>query len=217
MALIPGVENINWVAIFLKVAYWIGYLLIIAFIMGVFVFIYYVWKFKYKLTVWPLYGSGQDGIFAFDKPKKNRVCWNKEKTAWKKLWPFMNREELEPFDSEYIYPGNNILAFDLNGQLIPARINITQTEETIRAEVNPVPYYIRNWQSLQHKKNNVEFAEKDWWQDNKAMVCGVITVGLCLVACMVTIYLNLKFAGPGIVETGRLADAINSFGNIPAK
>ena len=104
-----------------------------------------------------MFGSGKDGVFSIGKKKKNRFKWIKKRTAWKPMLPLFNKQEVEPFDSEYIYPGNQVYAFCLNGEWIPGRVNIDKDEDTIRAEINPVPYYVRNWQSLQHKKNAQEF------------------------------------------------------------
>jgi len=83
------------------------------------------------------------------------------------MYPLFNKKDIEPFDQEFVYPGKQIYVFDLNGAWIPGRININKTEGKLRAEINPVPYYVRNWQSLEHKKNAQEFSEHDFWAENK--------------------------------------------------
>jgi len=180
--------------------YWLTVALVSAIIIGIMIGIYYWFSFPYSMTVFPMYGSGKDGIFSFGKQKSNRIKWNKEKTAWKKMFPIGNKEEIEPFDSEYIYPGNKIFAFSLNDKLIPGRININKTEEEIRTEINPVPYYIRNWQSLQHKKHELEFAKHDWWSENKTLFITLVICGINLALCGFVIWFTYQYANSSQAE-----------------
>jgi hypothetical protein len=214
---IPGIDVTGWIPMIGQIVYWSVYAFIGMIMIGGMYFIYSWITFDHKITIWKLYGSGKDGIFSFDKPKTNKIKWIKKKKAWEMFWPLFNKKEYEPFDSEYIYPGLNCYAFELNNQLIPARINIKETEKTIRAELNPVPYYVRNWQSLEHKKDQVEFAEKDWWQENKGFVYMLVAVAICCTLCGLTIYLSYKFAFDGRQDVQMLTNAIKGFGNIPAK
>jgi hypothetical protein len=151
-------------------------------------------------------------VFSVGKEKNNRFKWIKNKTAWKKLWPLFNKNEIEPFDSEYMYPGNKVYAFDFNGVWIPGRINIGKTEEKFRAEINPVPHYVRNWQSLQYKKHAQEFAKHNFWEDNKQFIMAVVTVAICCAVCLGTIYFTYEFGVGGVENAGNLADALNNFG-----
>lgn len=214
MAVIPGFESLNWAYYFGRVIYWLAWSLMGVLLVGAMSAVYYFMSFPIKIHYWPLYGSGKDGQFAFDKPKKNRARKTKDETAWILMWPLFKTKEVEPFDSEFIYPGLNCYAFDLNGTLIPGRINIHKSEEEIRGQVNPVPSFIRNWQGLQHKKNAIEFSKTSWWDDNKTLVYAVITAGICLSLCGLTIYLTYKFAAPGVQSMDRLTSALKGFGTI---
>ena len=207
--------DVNWVPYIAQIVKWLGIIVGSLVIMGVMGFFYYLMTFTIKCEYRDLYGSGKDGSFSFGKKRTNKFKWIKNKQAWKPLWPLMNREEIEPFDSEYIYPGQNVLAFKLNNAWIPARININKTENQIRAEINPVPYYIRNWQSLKHKQNAAEFANHNWWEDNKHLFMTIATVAICCILCGVVIYLTFKFMGDGRSDVRALADAIKNFGNVP--
>ena len=215
MAILDG---INWLGYIAPAIKWLGYILISVAILLIFVAAYYFFAFKYKVTVFPLYGSGKDGTFAFGKPKTNKIMWNKTKTAWKTLYPLFNSKEIEPFDSEYIYPGNQLYAFELNNDLIPGRINIQKTENEIRGEINPVPYYIRNWQSLTYKKLQLEFSTPDFWTENKHYFYALIAILISCALCGATIYFTYKYAaGSGNANINALTDAIQNFGNIPGK
>ena len=199
---------------FTTIFFWLGWGLVGLSILGVFVLFYYFISFSMKVDTWTLYGSGKDGVFSFGKRKKNRVKWINKKTAWRPLFPLFNKTELEPFDSEYIYPGKQMFAFILNDKWVPGRINIDKNEEEIRGEINPVPYYIRNWQSLQHKKNAKEFAEHNFWEDNKYFFMVIITAALCLVMVGVTVYFTYKFATGGSAAMSNLAGALRNWNTI---
>lgn len=240
-----------------QVIFWIGYGAIglgLAVLMGAG---YYILSFDHKVTVFQMFGSGKDGVFSFGKPKTNRIKWVKNRTAWRSLWPFMNRRNIEPFDSEYIYPGKQIFAFDLNGRWTPGRVNIQiehddvppkkilelqneireylakkykdiadwthasieipQSEETIRAYIQPVPYHIRNWEAIEIRENAREFAEQTFWNENKTLIIALITAAICLALAGVTIYFSYQYAGGGQASMNNLADAIRNLGVIPAR
>jgi hypothetical protein len=215
MAIIPGLENINWFPIVGQFVYWISIILLGIVIITIFVMVGYLMQFRIKATIIPMYGSGKDGIFSVGKPKTNRIKWINNKTAWKSMKPFFNKNEKEPFDDEYIYPGNRVIAFELNGQWIPGRYNINQTEEGIRAEVNPVPYYVRNWQSIQHKKNAEEFAKQGFWNENKTLIMIILTAFACCAMVIATIYFTYKFAEGGRADISMLSNAIKGLQNVP--
>lgn len=197
-----------------QIIYWVGWSLLGIIIIGLFLVVFYYLTFNIKAETWQLYGSGKDGIFSIGKKKTNRLKWINRRSAWKPLFPLFNKNEIEPFDSEYIYPGNKIYGFILNNSWFPGRINIDQDEETIRGEINPVPYYVRNWQSLQHKKHAREFAEHNFWEDNKYFFMVIVTAALCLIMVGLTVYFTYKFASGGNAAMSNLADAIRNMNTI---
>ena len=206
--------DVNYASIISQTIYWIAYGLIgLLLILGM-VAAYFYLTHGIKATVFPLYGSGKDGTFSFGKPKTNKVKWTKKKTAWKSLFPLFNNKNREPFDQEYIYPGNRIYVFEINGEWIPGRININASEEKIRAEINPVPYYVRNWMAAEDKIDDSEFAREDFWTNNKMLIMTIIAVGICCALAGLTIYLTYQFAAPGASAMNNLATALNGFGNI---
>jgi len=206
--------TVNWSGIGASVIMWIGYILLIVIVLGAFAVLFYYMQFSIKADTWTLYGSGKDGNFAFSKKKKNRLRWINQKTAWRPMFPLMNKMEIEPFDPEFVYPGKQVYSFIQGETWIPGRINLNKDENTLRAEINPVPYYVRNWQSLQHKKNAKEFAEHNWWEDNKYFFMVIVTAALCLVMVGVTVYFTYKFATGGTGAMNNLATAISSFNTI---
>lgn len=199
-----------------SVLYWVGYALLGIFILLAFGVAYYLLSFNYKVTVYPIYGSGKDGIFSVQRPKTNRVKWIRKQTAWAKLWPLFNRKEIEPFDAEFIYPGKRILAFELNNEWIPGRVNINESEGQLRAEINPVPYFVRNWQGLQYQKNAAEYANPGFWEENKQFILAIATVLICCVTMLVAIYFTYKYLAPGRADLAAFTSALKSAGTVPA-
>jgi len=207
--------DINWMLYMGKVMYYLGYFLLTAVMISVLFLVYHFIQFNIKAEVFTLYGSGKDGVYSFSKPKNNRVKWVKDKTAWRSMYPMFNKKDIEPFDQEFVYPGKRIKVFDFNGEWIPGRINIEQDEETLRAEISPIPYYVRNWQSLKHKEHAQEFAEHNFWEDNKYFFMVIITAGLCLVMVGLTVYFTYNYATGGLNAATSLADSLRNFNTIP--
>ena len=108
MAIIPGLEGVDWFPIIGQFVYWTTIIVSGILILGTFAALWYILQFRMSAVVIPMYGSGKDGVFSFGKPKKNRVKWINNKTAWRSFTPFGNKIDREPFDSEYMYPGNKI-------------------------------------------------------------------------------------------------------------
>jgi hypothetical protein len=132
------------------------------------------------------------------------------------MWPLFNKKDIEPFDAEYIYPGKRIIAFELNNEWIPGRININKDEEHIRAEVNPVPYFTRNWQCLQYKQNAIEYSNPGWWEENKSFILGIVTVAICIAGMLAAIYFTYKYLAPGRADIQAFTAALRSSTTIPA-
>ena len=194
---------------------WGGYLVISGTLMFALIVVYYVLQFNIKVDVFPLYGSGKDGVFSVAKRKTNRARWIKGKTAWKPMWPLFNKQEIEPFDSEFIYPGNQVYVFDLNGRWIPGRVNINRTEEDIRGEINPVPYSVRKWESLKYKQNNIEYAEHDFWTDNKVLIIGLIFSVAMIIAACTMVWWTYQLAGGGRNDIQALTNVLKNINTIP--
>ena len=208
-----GLNNINWFASVSQIIYWVLYgflgLVLVLFFFGV----YYYISFKYKVEVYTLYGSSSDNHYSIGKKRTNRVKWNKDKTAWHKMFPLFSKKTIEPFDDQYIYTGNRIIAFELNKEWFPGRIDISSTAEGgKKGEIKPVPYWVRNWQSLEHKQNSMDFAKHDFWADNKNFIWMLLAVAICCSLCLATIYFSYKFAGGGVGAMDRLSSALQTFG-----
>jgi len=210
-AALGGLVNTN---AFGSLIYWMGYGLLGLVFVGGLGFVYYLSSFNHKVTVYRMFGSGKDGVFSVTKPVSNRVKWTKNKTAWRKLWPLFNNKDIEPFDAEFIYPGRRVIAFEINNEWVPGRINIKESEDTLRAEINPVPYFVRNWQGLQYQKNAIEYATHSFWEDNKALILGFLTVLVCMIAMLIAIYFTYQYLAPGRADLAAFTDALRNAGNL---
>ena len=168
-------------------------------------------KYNIPVTVFKVIGSGNEGRFIVGKAMKNRVCWAKNRTVWRPLKPFMNNKEIQPFPQENIYNGNKIYAFEYNDTWIPGEVNFNIKDGKLKAEIVPIPYYIRNWQSLAHKRNAMEFASGDFWSENKTMITALICVGLCMVMVLGSAYFVYKMTTMAQPSASALTTALNNF------
>lgn len=202
--------QVEWFAAFGQAFNMVGMLLIAVVILAIFFTVGHVISFKIKATVFPMYGSGKDGIFSVGKPKKNRVKWNKQRNAWFKLYPLFSKKEIEPFDSEYIYQGNNIYVSEFNDQWTPIKIDVGEIENKQTIEFKTIPHSVRNWQSLMHQKHEVEFARQGFWEENRNLLVtlGVVFCLCCLVGA--TMYFHYKFAGGSRSDAKMVATAIDN-------
>lgn len=212
---IPGLTAQNFMGIFSQAMMWVKYI-----IYGVGISIalwtaYLYMTYNIKADEFRTFGSGKDGVYSVAKRRKNRIKWVNNRTGWKTLFPLFNKNEIEPFSQEYVYPGNQVYAFIVDNVWVPGRININKNEDKLKAEISPVPYYVRRWQSLQHKKNAQEYAEHNSWEDNKHMIITISVIILCLILCGATVYFTYKFGIPK-GEINNLANALKSMVEVPS-
>ena len=209
-----GLNAINWSGMLSTTMYWLTYIVVAILLGAFFTVLSIILSYKIKVDVYRLCGSGKDGMYSIGKRTTNRLKKVDGGRAWKALWPLFNRKKISPFDSDYIYSGNRVYAFILNDEWIPGRINVNQDKNKLSVELITVPNHIRDWQSLQHKKNNLEFAEHNWWADNKLIVCTIIAVAVCCAMAVVTVWLSYKFAAGGKEAAASLTEAIKNIGII---
>ena len=214
MALIPGAENINLGAYVPNIMYWVGYIFAGIVLIGAMGAVFYYMSFPIKANIFQIYGSGKDGVFAFSKRTTNRVRWNNKKTGWQPMFPLFNKKQIQPFDSEYMYPGKQIYVFELNGEWMPGRINVTQGEDQLRCEINPVPYTVREWQSIEYKRNAIEYAEHNFWNDNRSLVVFLLCAVIIIAGAVATVWLTYKLAGAGSKDISSLVKALGDVGQI---
>ena len=207
-AIIPGMENINFAPIIAQGMYWLGVLLFSAIIISIMWFGYRMLTFKMKATIFPLYGAGIGGELSVGKPKHNRFKWNKDKTAWLMLKPYFNNKEIEPFDPSLLYPGNQVFAYEIGGEIIPCKHDINIEEAN--GKLKMVPHAIRAWQSQVHKKNAEKYAKIDFWSENKYLFITLGCVVTCAALCLGTIWLAYKFAQPASSNMAALTSAIKN-------
>jgi hypothetical protein len=206
--------DFNWAPLLAKILYWIGYFLLAAILCVAFLAAAMYMQYTIKAQVFPLRGSAKKGAFAVGRAKANRFKPNKAGTAWRPLFPLFNNKEVEPFSPEYIYPQKKVYAFKLGDQYIPASLDVNTSGGEMQALITPVPHHIRNWQSLQHKKNAQEYAKHNFWEDNKNIIMTLSAVALCCILAGVTVWLTYKFAAPVRGDIQGLTEALKGVGSI---
>ena len=98
---------------------------------------------------------------------------------------------------------------------VVGEINVNLTEEQVRAKINPVPFYVRNWQSLTYRKHEIEYAKQDFWTQNKYLIITLGVVAFCCILCGAVIYFTFEFAGGAKQSMDLLSSAIQGMQNIP--
>jgi len=192
-----------------KVMYYLFYVVILIVLGVVGWYVYYHASWKMTMYYWPVHGSGTGTTsYSVGKLKKNLVKWNPRKTAWKLKTPFLNKKEIEPFPPEHIFQGQTMYAFKVGDEYVPATINYDHKS------LNNVPYHVRNWQSMIHKKLAIELSERSFWDDNKYFFMVVVTAGICLAAVCVTVYYTYDFVKPAQASMDMLSRSISGITNI---
>lgn len=204
-------STIPWGGFLSKIMYWAGYAIVITIVIAVFYAIWWYTSYPYKMTYWPVTGN-VNGAVSADRPRRNKVKWNKAKTAWRVMMPWGNKKEIEPFQPDHIYPGRNLYAFKLGEAYLPAQLKLDNGEFNIR----PIPYSVRNWQMVELKQNEEEFKKKNLWEENKYFFMVIITAVACCAVVGVTVYYTYQYAQNNLAETAstvqRLAQTIKAPG-----
>ena len=208
-------ENVNFWGAFGSIAKYVLYFLWAMIVIGVGLFFMYVSAFKIKAEVVPLHGSSKNGALSFGRKKKNRFKWVENKTKWKPMYPLFTKTTIEPFDPDYIYQGNKVIAFKLGEDYIPGKYSFD--EKNKHFNLSPVPYYIRNWQSLEYRKNQAEFSQNSFWEQNKYFIMVIIAAAICCAMVLGTAYLSYQFTQQGVAASSSLAESIRNFQVIPGK
>ena len=212
--LIAGLDGVDMFAYLGEIVRWMGIVGASLLVLAVLWFIWYFFRHTIKVKIVKLYGSSTDGQFSFGRETNNKIRWVQNGTAWKTMWPLFSRKTREPIDQEYIYPGNVVYVFEFEDEWIPGRRNINVSEGKMRAEINPIPYYLRNWASLQEKKLDLEYAQHDFWSDNKMLIIALIFSMGCLAACCLTVYWSYRYATGGMLAMEKLTEALQNVQNL---
>jgi uncharacterized membrane protein len=206
-----ALSGINWSGMLSNIMMYVGIILLVIVLTIVGWFILHITSFRIKATVYPIFG-GANGSLSIGKQTGQRFKWNKEKTKWKMLYPYFNKKEIEPFDPEYIHEGSKIYCFKIGQDYIPAEITVGDNV----ASVKPKSYSVQFWQNMEHRQNAMEFAETNWWTENKMLITILVCAGCCLVMVGLTVYFTYKFASTGRSDISGLTAALQNFGNIKA-
>lgn len=218
-SIIPDIANIPWFNVIGTIAKYLGIIVFMAASIGAAWFMTYLGNFKFKGIEFPLYASGDKDNFSVGKSKRQRFKWkDKAKTTWQPLYPLFNKTELEPFSEEYIYPGNQVYCFKFGDRYIPGKVNVLKNEKgEFETKINPVPHFVRKWESIMYKQYANELQKQGFWEENKYFIMGVITVAICCATALATIYISYQMVGANKADLQALTQVIRGVGNIPGR
>lgn len=181
------------------------YFVLLLFGIGIALFIMYISKYNIKMTYFPIIGNVQKNKFSIDKPKTVRLRWNSKKNGWNILF---TRKNIEPFDPEFIYAGNNCYAFKVGDQFIPAKMDIDSEERNF--SFKPIPYSVNNWAMVELMINEQELTKKSWWDENKSTLTFILTLAICATIVILTIYYTYKFYLGGLSKVDSLIEVLKN-------
>jgi hypothetical protein len=194
---------------------WTGITIASILLIVLFIAIYYRMLFTVKIKYWTLYGTTDENVYTIGKMLLNRARWVNNKTEWRLLWPLGNKKPVQPFDQKYINSNKIAYAVETNDTYMPVQFGLDITKDGVIGKIDPVPYAIRSWQSLTHKKHNQEFAQHNFWEDNKTLFMTIGAIALCCLLCAVTIYFTYQFVAPKQEAMNALAQALMNRNVVP--
>ena len=165
---------------------WLGYILI-------------QYKFKYLYF--------QPGPGGAARPKKDRIRLIKHRgvNKWQLLWA---KDKIEPFDSQFIYPGNLVFGYKVEKDChVPAIINPTTKQ------IDIIPRDVKFWQSTEIQQAALEY------QDMRSRMLPILTtlgtVIFCLILVGITIWMTYKYIGGGLNSVASSVSTLqNAAGNL---
>ena len=173
-----------------------------------FAFIGYMLSFNINLTEIIVTGDGNAG-YKVSKFKANKAKWNKQRTALIFLYPMFRNKKHVPVNTDQIYD-NKLMYFNFNGLCMPANIKLTDVGG--RPLIIPELKQLEEFQINMRKENAREFAEHDFWSENKSLIVALVTCIFCLAAVGFTVYMTYNFATGGVNAMNNLADKIGQLG-----
>ena len=220
------------------IIFWFGVFLILCCVaMVAFFFLHFV-SYRYKTRDAYELLFDESGRPYRGKSLKNRFKWNKNKTAWRPLFPLFNKIEFPAFPPESIMRDRFVCGARLpNGLWIPAttHLNIVKdvveveedgekkTKEVVWAaqEFSPFPHYLSEHYYVELQKTEQEYQTKNKWEEARPFIIFVACCLFCLVLCGATIYFTYNYASSSFeqIQTvgGAIGEAIKNAANIPAR
>jgi hypothetical protein len=177
---------------------WLGYIILLIFIVGVMYLIYMLVQYKIK------YIYAEEGATGIKGIKQDKIRVIKDKGVFK--WQLMKtKEKIEPFDPKYIYPGNRVFGYKLDRDAhLPVMWN-TSAKQGVEVKSRDIAF----WQNMEIQQAAVEY--RDLKERVIPMVMTLGTVVVCLILVGVTIWLTYKYIGGGLENA---AGAIRSLESI---
>ena len=193
-------------SIIMKTLFW---MVIIAAVGIVFTIIYMLITYKYKFIIFKGYGDGTGGR-GVGKPKFD-LGREKKDGSWQLL--FRRKHNLEPFADNFIYPGNWVAAYEVDGKIVPGKILMEKKDMVIE----PVPYSVRKKTELELQQLEQDFAKMDKWEANKIFIYTLIGAGMVIALAGFVLWLSFKKTDQLIPALSNFGDTIKNVGTIPGK
>jgi len=173
---------------------------------GVYVYLQY----KYKARIFKVVGTGSDQAHY----TIGRHRYDMARVLRDGSWQFLfSRKNIEPFDNRYIYSGNKIYVYDINGKFMPGQINCGKEGFSI----NPVPYHIKKKIELELQQLEQDFAKMDKWEANKLFVYMLIGGGIVIAFAGFVIWLAFMKTDELVPALSDFTSSLSNVNTIPGK
>ena len=177
------------------------WVLILAIFAAIFFAVYMYIVHKYKITILQVGGSGsKESPYAIGRIKSDYAKENKD-GSWQLLF---KRKEIEPVDAKYVYSRNKVYLFDINGELVPGEVKLSEDKEF---NIKPVPFATKKKVELELQKVAQSFAKQDFWSLNRQFIWLVVGLAIVVVFAGFVIWLAFK-------KTDQLIPALQNFGEV---
>lgn len=171
--------------------------IIIIALLAIFGAVYIFVTYKYKITIFKVYGSvGEKQSYSIGKPKKDFARVAKD-GGWKLLFA---HKDIEPIESKHIYPGNRVYLYEIDGILEPGKIACGKDN----FQIEPVPYSVRKKTELELQQLEQDFAKGGAWEANKIFI--YMLIGGAMVLCLAGFVIWLAFK-----KTDQVVPALQTF------
>lgn len=197
---------------------WTGYALAGVLLLGVFVGLYFMLKFKYKIYYYDRRGkftSRKKGDEEFDlgKLKKDLAMPIKDNGASKWRLLFAGKK-IAPVEYKHIYPKNKVYMLRTGeSTFVPClREKKFVAGDHIMENLEPIAYDIRFWQQNEIHQAAIETIKEDY--QKKMMMWAMIVIIGCMIFAGFTIWLSINQARGAVEHIDLVATAVNSLKGI---
>ena len=191
--------------------FWVGWSLLGILIIGSMVGLYFLFQYKWKVTIFERRASGSNSDKMYiGKVRSDRARIIKMRDGTSKWRLLFKRLNIPPVADEHICDRNKVYLFKAaDDYYIPLQVAVGNPE----AYFAPIEADTRMWAMNELKQAAIEYQPQNFWTENRMLFTAAGVCVLCLIACVVTVYLSYQFSAPNVPAMQGLTNALQTFGS----